>query len=214
MAAMPSTSAAPGPLSGLRVIDCSTVLAGPYCTMVLGDLGADIIKVEPPEGDATRRWGPPWVGSVEDGTRTAAYYLAVNRNKRSVTIDLAKPEGQALVRRLAAQSDVVVENYKVGQLARYGLDHASLAAVKANLARLQEVQGYRLVKAPFDGVITLRNVDVGALVSTGSTLLYRIAQVGTLRTYVNVPQVSVNSVHVGQAATFSRIEFRDEMFAV
>ena len=78
----------PGPLAGLTVIDCSTVLAGPYCTMLLGDLGADVIKVEPPEGDGTRGWGPPWVGSDADGTRTAAYYLAVNRNKRSIRLDL------------------------------------------------------------------------------------------------------------------------------
>ena len=70
------------PLAGLRVIDCSTVLAGPYCTMLLGDLGADVVKIEPPDGDATRGWGPPWVGTESDGTRTAAYFLAVNRNKR------------------------------------------------------------------------------------------------------------------------------------
>src|SRR6476659_4494033 len=82
-ASMPDRSdpPVPGPLAGLRVIDCSTVLAGPYCTMLLGDLGAEVMKVEPPEGDATRGWGPPWVGSVEAGTRTAAYFLAVNRNK-------------------------------------------------------------------------------------------------------------------------------------
>ena len=97
---------APGPLAGLRVIDCSTVLAGPYCTMLLGDLGADVVKVEPPEGDATRGWGPPWVGSEADGTRTAAYYLAVNRNKRSLRLDLRRPEGAAILRRLLADADV------------------------------------------------------------------------------------------------------------
>src|SRR4029078_10999881 len=91
MAAMPPTSAAPGPLAGLRVIDCSTVLAGPYCTMVLGDLGEDVTKVEPPEGDATRRWGPPWVGSLEDGSRTAACSLSGHRNKRSMRLWLDAP---------------------------------------------------------------------------------------------------------------------------
>src|SRR5262245_9260086 len=75
-----------GPLAGIRVIDCSTVLAGPFCTMLLGDLGADVVKIEPPEGDASRGWGPPWVGSTADGTRTAAYYLSVNRNKRSLRL--------------------------------------------------------------------------------------------------------------------------------
>src|SRR6478752_2843598 len=88
-ASMPDRSdqPAPGPLAGLRVIDCSTVLAGPYCTMLLGDLGAEVIKIEPPEGDATRGWGPPWVGPADPGgRRTAAYYLAVNRNKRGIRL--------------------------------------------------------------------------------------------------------------------------------
>src|SRR3954447_5586236 len=78
----------PGPLDGIRVADCSTVLAGPFATMLLADLGADVIKVEPPEGDVTRTWGPPWVGDESDGTRTAAYFLSVNRNKRSIRVDL------------------------------------------------------------------------------------------------------------------------------
>src|SRR3954451_24460879 len=91
---------AAGPLDGLRVIDCSTVLAGPYATMLLGDLGADVIKVEPPNGDATRGWGPPWVGGrdVDDSDRTAAYYLAVNRNKRSLRLDLRQDAGRAILR--------------------------------------------------------------------------------------------------------------------
>src|SRR5688572_3780709 len=94
-----------GPLAGLRVIDCSTVLAGPYCTMLLGDLGAEVIKIEPPEGDATRGWGPPWVGTVQAGTRTAAYFLAVNRNKRGLRLDLKSPDGAAVLRRLLADAD-------------------------------------------------------------------------------------------------------------
>src|ERR1700686_4755809 len=104
---------ASGPLAGIRVIDCSTVLAGPYCTMLLGDLGADVIKIEPPEGDATRGWGPPWVGAADgrQGPRTAAYYLAVNRNKRALRLDLKAPDGAAILRRLLADADVLVENF-------------------------------------------------------------------------------------------------------
>src|SRR5438876_925679 len=86
--------------TGRSSADFSAVLAGPYCTMLLGDLGADVIKVEPPDGDATRGWGPPWVGSDADGTRTAAYYLAVNRNKRSIALDLSTEPGRAVARRI------------------------------------------------------------------------------------------------------------------
>src|ERR671910_3637566 len=100
---------APGPLDGVLVADCSTVLAGPLCTMLLGDLGADVVKVEPPEGDATRGWGPPWVGDAAAGTRTASYYLAVNRNKRSIRLDLAREEGRAALRALLETADAVVE---------------------------------------------------------------------------------------------------------
>ena len=120
-------SPAPGPLAGIRVADCSTVLAGPYCTMLLADLGAEVIKVEPPEGDATRGWGPPWVGDEAAGTRTAAYYLSVNRNKRSIRLDLKRDEGREILRRLLATSDVFVENFRVGGLARLGFDDAALA---------------------------------------------------------------------------------------
>jgi formyl-CoA transferase len=117
-------------LSHLRVLDLTRVLAGPWCTQLLADLGADVIKVERPgSGDDTRGWGPPYLkDAAGNDTSEAAYYLAANRNKRSVTIDLASADGQALVRKLALQSDIVVENYKAGQLAKYGLDYASLAA--------------------------------------------------------------------------------------
>ena len=124
-----------GALSHIRVLDLSRVLAGPWATQNLADLGADVIKVERPgAGDDTRRWGPPYQRDA-DGHETAeaAYYLAANRNKRSLTLDIASAEGQAIVRALAAQSDVVVENYKVGQLAKYGLDYASLRAIKPDL---------------------------------------------------------------------------------
>lgn len=116
------------PLAGIRVLDLSRVLAGPWCTQLLADLGADVIKIERPgQGDDTRHWGPPWVEHA-DGTRTAAYFLAANRGKRSAAIDLASAEGAEQVRRLADNSDVVVENFKVGALARYGLDANSLRA--------------------------------------------------------------------------------------
>lgn len=118
----------PGALAGVRVLDLSRVLAGPWCTQTLADLGADIIKVERPgSGDDTRGWGPPFLKDrAGQDTAEAAYYLGANRNKRSITIDLAQAEGQDLVRRLADQADVLVENFKVGDMARYGLDAATL----------------------------------------------------------------------------------------
>ena len=120
----------PQALAGVRVLDLTRILAGPTCTQLLGDLGADVLKIERPgAGDDTRKWGPPYVEGA-DGADTAesAYYLCANRNKRSVAVDIARPEGQALVRRLLAGCDLLVENFKVGDLARYGLDHARLAA--------------------------------------------------------------------------------------
>jgi crotonobetainyl-CoA:carnitine CoA-transferase CaiB-like acyl-CoA transferase len=114
-------------LSDITVLDLSRVLAGPWATQNLADLGANVIKVEiPGKGDDTRSWGPPFVEGAEPGRRDATYYLAGNRGKRSITIDMSRPEGQALVLALAAKADVLVENYKVGGLARYGLDYASL----------------------------------------------------------------------------------------
>src|SRR5436190_10686302 len=137
----PPLTHGPGPLAGIRVIDCSTVLAGPYCTMLLGDLGADVIKVEPPEGDATRGWGPPWVGSETDGSRTAAYALAVNRNKRSIRLDLRRSAGADVLRRLLAGADVLVENFRSGGLARLGFDDEALAALNPGLIHLA-ITGY------------------------------------------------------------------------
>ena len=117
-------------LQGVRVLDLSRVLAGPWCTQTLADLGADVIKVERPiTGDDTRGWGPPYLKDAAGAdTSEAAYYLAANRNKRSITVDLASAEGQALVRRIAAHSDVLVENYTVGDMARYGLDAPTMLA--------------------------------------------------------------------------------------
>jgi len=117
-------------LAGVRILDLSRVLAGPWCTQTLADLGADVIKVERPgSGDDTRAWGPPYLkDSAGKDTSEAAYYLGTNRNKRSIAVDIAKPEGQALILELAGQMDVLVENFKVGDLARYGLDAPSLLA--------------------------------------------------------------------------------------
>ena len=124
-----------GALSHIRVLDLTRVLAGPWCAQTLADLGADVIKIERPvAGDDTRHWGPPYLKTPDGAdTREAAYYLCANRNKRSVTVDIATPEGQQIVRELARTSDVVLENYKVGQLAKYGLDYASLKAVKPDI---------------------------------------------------------------------------------
>jgi crotonobetainyl-CoA:carnitine CoA-transferase CaiB-like acyl-CoA transferase len=132
---MPDGPAPPQSLAGVRVLDCSRVLAGPWCTQTLADLGADVIKIERPGmGDDTRGWGPPFLRD-RNGHETgeAAYYLGTNRNKRSVTIDFARPEGRVVLRRMAAQCDVLVENFKVGDMARYGLDAASLTALNPAL---------------------------------------------------------------------------------
>ena len=122
-------------LDGIRILDLSRVLAGPWCTQTLADLGADVIKIERPQtGDDTRTWGPPFLKDDNgDETAEAAYYLGANRNKRSVTCDIAQPAGQALIRELATHCDVFVENFKVGDMARYGLDYASLKALNPRM---------------------------------------------------------------------------------
>ena len=120
------------PLAGTKVLDLSRVLAGPWCTQLLADLGADVIKIERPRaGDDTRHWGPPW--HERDGEKVAAYFLSANRGKKSAAIDFATEEGAAVVRRLAETADVVVENFKVGGLARFGLDAASLHELNPRL---------------------------------------------------------------------------------
>lgn len=126
-----AAAASTGPLAGLRVLDLSRVLAGPWTTQILGDLGADVIKIEQPgQGDDTRRWGPPF---LDDGSKDAAYYLCANRNKRSVAINLADPRGADLIRRIAADCDIVVENFRVGGLIKYGLDYAALSAINPRI---------------------------------------------------------------------------------
>ena len=125
----------PGALSHLRVLDLSRVLAGPWAGQILADLGAEVIKIERPGvGDDTRAWGPPFLkDAAGENTSEAAYYLSANRNKQSVTVDFTQPEGQRLVRELAMQSDILLENFKVGGLAAYGLDYASLKAINPRL---------------------------------------------------------------------------------
>ena len=123
-----------GPLAGLRVLDLTRVLAGPWATQILADFGAEVIKIEKPgEGDDTRGWGPPFITNADGSKGDAAYFLSANRGKWSVAIDMATPEGQKLIQQLAAQSDIVMENFKVGGLKKYGLDYDSLKAINPRL---------------------------------------------------------------------------------
>ena len=151
------------PLAHIRVLDLTRVLAGPYCTMILGDLGADVVKVEAPgKGDDTRAWGPPFVGGE------SAYYLCVNRNKRSLTVNLKTDAGRQIVRALAERADVLTENFKVGALAEWGLDYASLKAVNPRLVYLS-LTGYGQTgpwadKAGYDLVV---QAEAGIMAITG-----------------------------------------------
>jgi crotonobetainyl-CoA:carnitine CoA-transferase CaiB-like acyl-CoA transferase len=123
-----------GPLGHIRVLDLSRVLAGPWASQMLGDFGAEVIKVERPgEGDDTRGWGPPFLTNADGSRGDAAYYLSANRGKKSVAIDIAKPEGQNLIRALAAKSDILLENFKVGGLKKYGLDYQTLRPINLKL---------------------------------------------------------------------------------
>ncbi len=157
--AQPAPAARPGPLSGLLVADFSRILAGPYCTMLLGDLGADVIKVESPAGDDTRRWVPP----ARDGVAT--YFLAINRNKRSVVLDLRDPGDLAAARELARRADVLVQNFKPGGLARFGLDYQSVRAANRDIIYAsisgfgagggKDLPGYDLMVQAMSGLMSL-----------------------------------------------------------
>ncbi len=125
------TSAPRGPLEGLRVIELARILAGPWAGQTLADLGADVLKIEAASGDDTRQWGPPFI--ERDGDRAASYFHSCNRGKRSEVVDIASPEGQARMRKLVAEADILIENFKVGGLAKYGLDYASLSALNPGL---------------------------------------------------------------------------------
>lgn len=157
-----------GPLSGLRVLDLSRILAGPTCTQLLGDYGADVIKVERPgSGDDTRGWGPPYVtGADGESTGESAYYLSSNRNKRSVAVDVATPEGAEIVRRMARDCDVVIENFKPGGLRKYGLDHEALREENPRLVYCSisgfgqtgpnaDKPGYDLLAQAWGGIMSL-----------------------------------------------------------
>lgn len=166
-----------GPLEGIRVIDFSRVLAGPLCTMILGDLGADVVKVERPgEGDDTRNWGPPFVG--ED----AAYFLSLNRNKRSVALDLSTPEGTRAARRLVLSGDVVIENFRPGLMVRFGLDYETLAAEKPGLVycsltafgdggESESRPGYDIIVQGLSGLMSVTGERGGGPVKVGVALL-------------------------------------------
>ncbi len=171
-----------GALAGIRVLDLSRVLAGPWATQLLADMGADVVKVEHPDGgDDTRSWAPPAMHD-SDGNAEAAYFLAANRGKRSICIDIARPEGQGLVRALAASADVLVENFKLGGLARYGLDHETLCAANPGLVycsisgfgrtgpRAAE-PGYDFVMQGMTGLMSVTGETDGEPVKVGVALI-------------------------------------------
>ena len=160
------------PLQGIRVLDLSRVLAGPYCTMVLGDLGAEVIKVEPPEGDETRGWGPPFAEGE------SAYYLCVNRNKRGMVINLKTDEGKKILRDLALQSDVLVENFRPGTLQRFGLDFATLHELNPKLiycsitgfgqtGSMKDKPGYDFMIQALGGLMSITGEPEGEPMKTG-----------------------------------------------
>jgi len=167
---------APGPLAGFRVVDCSTVLAGPYCTMLLGDLGADVVKVERPgTGDDTRAWGPPFV--AEGST----YYLGLNRNKRSIELDLSDDGDRELARRLALRADVLVESFRPGLMARWGLDHESLTRDNPGLVYCSitafgagagaHLPGYDLLLQAMSGLMSVTGEPDGRPLKVGAALI-------------------------------------------
>ncbi|WP_295957638.1 CaiB/BaiF CoA-transferase family protein [Rhodoferax sp.] len=171
-------------LSHLKVLDLSRVLAGPWCTQMLADLGADVVKVERPVvGDDTRHWGPPFLQDADgNDTDQATYFTACNRNKRSITIDMAQAAGQALIRQMAATSDVLVENFKVGGLAHYGLDHASLQALNPRLIYCSvtgfgqtgpyaERAGYDLMVQAMSGMMSITGPAGGAPQKVGVAVI-------------------------------------------
>lgn len=178
---MTDASEAPMALAGVIVLDLTRILAGPTATQMLGDLGATVIKVENPAtgGDDTRAWGPPYVKDAAGAdTDLSAYFMAANRNKRSIGLDITTPEGQATVRALAARADVVVENYKVGGLAKYGLDHASMRARHPGLVYCsisgfgqtgpnRDKPGYDLMAQGYGGIMSLTGAPDGLPMKVG-----------------------------------------------
>ncbi len=171
---------ASGPLAGLHVLDLTRILAGPTCTQMLGDYGAEIIKIEKPgAGDDTRKWGPPYVqDQAGNDSGESAYYLSVNRNKRSVAVDISSPEGADTVRKLAAKCDILVENFKVGGLAKYGLDFASVQAINPGMIYCSITgfgqtgpnasrPGYDLMAQGYGGIMSLTGAPAGDPMKVG-----------------------------------------------
>ena len=171
---------ATGPLAGVKVLDMSRILAGPSSTQLLGDFGADVIKIERPGvGDDTRKWGPPYVKDSEgNDSSESAYYLAANRNKRSVGVDLSTPEGAALIKQLAAKADVLVENYKLGGLKKYGLDYEAIKAVNPSIIYCSitgfgqtgpnaHLSGYDLMAQGYGGIMSLTGETNGTPMKVG-----------------------------------------------
>ena len=167
------------PLAGLRVVELARVLAGPYAGQILADLGADVIKVESPEGDGTRQWGPPWI--ERDGERAAAYYHACNRGKRSVVADFADEGDRAMVAALCAGADVVIENFKVGKLAKFGLDYKSVAKANPRVVYCavtgfgqdgprREEPGYDFVIQGMSGLMSITGEPGGAPMKMGVSI--------------------------------------------
>ncbi|WP_179379968.1 CaiB/BaiF CoA transferase family protein [Jannaschia marina] len=169
-----------GPLAGVRVLDLSRILAGPTCTQLLGDLGATVLKIENPGtgGDDTRQWGPPYVKDGAEDTDLSAYFMCANRNKLSVAIDIASAEGQAQVRRLAGMADILLENFKPGGLAKYGLDYASLRALNPRLVYGSisgygqtgpnaSKPGYDLMAQGYGGIMSITGEPAGAPMKVG-----------------------------------------------
>lgn len=170
-----------GALSGVKVLDLTRILAGPTCTQLLGDLGASVLKIENPVtgGDDTRKWGPPYVTDEQgEPSDLSAYFMSANRNKRSVAVDIATPEGQAVIRRLAAEADILVENFKPGGLAKYGLDFATLSADLPGLVYCSisgygqtgpnsSMPGYDLMAQGYGGIMSLTGEPEGAPMKVG-----------------------------------------------
>ena len=167
------------PLAGLRVVELARVLAGPYAGQILADLGADVIKVESPEGDGTRQWGPPWI--ERNGERAAAYYHACNRGKRSVVADFADEGDRAMVAALCAGADVVIENFKVGKLAKFGLDYESVAKANPRVVYCavtgfgqdgprREEPGYDFVIQGMSGLMSITGEPGGAPMKMGVSI--------------------------------------------
>ncbi|WP_244498217.1 CaiB/BaiF CoA transferase family protein [Aureimonas ureilytica] len=180
MSDLPPMPHRPGPLDGVRVLDLSRILAGPTCTQLLGDMGADILKIERPgEGDDTRSWGPPFVRDhAGRPTQESAYYLCANRNKRSLALDIADPADAQTIRRLVRECDIVIENFKVGGLAKYGLDYESLAREKPDIVYCSITgfgqtgpnaakPGYDLLAQAYGGIMSLTGVPEGEPMKVG-----------------------------------------------